>query len=168
MTYHYDTATDNSCDTTLVIPDPDAVWPTWEEFKAEWVAALRSGEYKQATGALVRTLATEDSSAPWKVHGYCCLGVAAEICALKGLIGKTICREDGSIYYISDPARFSRFREESVLPMAIVDQYKDHLAVNYATGSQQDPAVNNERLSWHNDTGGRDFNQIADMIEQSL
>ena len=41
------------------------------EFKAKWLAALRSGEYKQIEGAL--RLVEYD-----KV-GYCCLGVACEI-----------------------------------------------------------------------------------------
>lgn len=38
------------------------------KLKAEWVEALRSGEYKQGSGALL----SQDG-------GYCCLGVLAEI-----------------------------------------------------------------------------------------
>lgn len=38
------------------------------EIKAKWVAALRSGEYQQCTGALTNG-----------VGGYCCLGVLREI-----------------------------------------------------------------------------------------
>lgn len=47
---------------------------TPEEARAEWVAALRSGEYNQATGQL----ATET--------GYCCLGVACEVAKMHGVI----------------------------------------------------------------------------------
>ncbi len=39
-------------------------------FKAEWIAALRSGKYKQARGKLK------------KDGGYCCLGVYCEIAGL--------------------------------------------------------------------------------------
>jgi hypothetical protein len=40
------------------------------EFKAKWVAALRSGEYKQINGELK----TE--------KGHCCLGVARDACGV--------------------------------------------------------------------------------------
>lgn len=40
------------------------------QFKADWIAALRSGRYPQTTGRL------KDA------FGYCCLGVA---CALRGV-----------------------------------------------------------------------------------
>lgn len=39
-----------------------------QEFKEKWIAALRSGEYKQDKGALQTN------------NGYCCLGVAAHLC----------------------------------------------------------------------------------------
>lgn len=41
------------------------------EFKAKWVAALRSGEYKQCRGEL------------FNGKGYCCLGVACVITKTK-------------------------------------------------------------------------------------
>lgn len=37
------------------------------EFKAKWIAALRSGEYQQCHGTMFKE----------KTGGYCCLGVAA-------------------------------------------------------------------------------------------
>lgn len=40
------------------------------EFKAKWVAALRSGDYKQAQGRL------------YTGEGYCCLGVAGHVCGI--------------------------------------------------------------------------------------
>lgn len=39
------------------------------ELKAKWVAALRSGEYEQTTG----TLRDVDG------HGFCCVGVLADV-----------------------------------------------------------------------------------------
>lgn len=68
------------------------------EVKQKWVAALRSGEYKQAR----KQLRSDDSS------GYCCLGVLCELFRLEtgrgqwGLnfsgqmsFGDEICREAG-------------------------------------------------------------------------
>ena len=40
------------------------------EFKAKWVTALRSGEYKQGRGLL------------YTGEAYCCLGVAGRICGI--------------------------------------------------------------------------------------
>lgn len=42
------------------------------EFKAKWVAALRSGEYKQGVGLLFNL--EKDS--------YCCLGVISKVCGV--------------------------------------------------------------------------------------
>lgn len=38
-----------------------------KEYKDPWVAALRSGKYKQTTGRLV------------DMHGHCCLGVLCDV-----------------------------------------------------------------------------------------
>ena len=46
------------------------------ELKAKWVAALRSGDYKQGTEFLKAGSATEISNGQ---HEYCCLGVLCEI-----------------------------------------------------------------------------------------
>lgn len=46
-----------------------------KEFKEKWIAALRSGEYKQAYGTLVSG------------DGYCCLGVA---CLLSGYVNNDL------------------------------------------------------------------------------
>lgn len=43
-----------------------------KELKAKWVAALRSGEYKQGRGALCNTDCNGNKS-------YCCLGVLADV-----------------------------------------------------------------------------------------
>lgn len=43
-----------------------------KKLKAEWVAALRSGKYKQAKGKLLNP----------KTGGMCCLGVLCHICGV--------------------------------------------------------------------------------------
>ena len=52
------------------------------ELKEKWLAALRSGEYKQCTRALVGT-ADDDSGV-----GYCCLGVLAKVAGLNVISGE--------------------------------------------------------------------------------
>lgn len=51
-----------------------------KDFAEKWVSELRSGKYNQAKGKLVKI----DESGK---NGYCCLGVAANMC---GLSNKTI------------------------------------------------------------------------------
>jgi len=41
-----------------------------KEFATKWLAALRSGEYKQGRGRLVGE------------NGYCCIGVGGKVCGL--------------------------------------------------------------------------------------
>ncbi len=45
-------------------------------FKAKWIAALRSGKYKQGTGYLCEEIKPG-------VYKYCCLGVAEIVCGNK-------------------------------------------------------------------------------------
>lgn len=47
------------------------------EFKKEWIAALRSREYKQGTDNLLIINATTEDA-------YCCLGVACKIAGVSG------------------------------------------------------------------------------------
>jgi hypothetical protein len=50
-------------------------------FKNKWIKALRSGQYKQVSGFLKKRNEYELSSP----FSYCCLGVAGELCGVKGL-----------------------------------------------------------------------------------
>lgn len=56
-----------------------------EEARAEWLAALRSGKYRQATGALKNA----------DTKGYCCLGVA---CVVQG-IPAVISKDDNYVFF---------------------------------------------------------------------
>lgn len=42
------------------------------EFKVKWLAALRSGEYKQGTGKMFDP----------RTNSYCCLGLAGHVCGI--------------------------------------------------------------------------------------
>ena len=56
------------------LPDaPDDGWAKLDpDFKAKWVAALRSGKYRQVAGTLRATN-------PSGKHSFCCLGVACNL-----------------------------------------------------------------------------------------
>lgn len=118
--------------------------------KRKWVAALRSGEYKQ-TGGRLR-----------KGDCYCCLGV------LTDLYDKDIqndhhewYEEDGQYGYASDGGIV-----EATLPESVM---------KWADLKECNPTVKEERmgkpltsLAYLNDNEGLDFNQLADIIEAQL
>jgi len=120
--------------------------------KARWVAALRSGEYKQIEGSLK------------KDGGFCCLGVLCDLYA----------RERGINEWA--PSRFWRDADE--LPN---DEVCDWAGFPYTDededgrmlrcSSDYDPEVfishTARGLSGHNDAG-RTFAEIADAIESQL
>ncbi len=54
------------------------------KIKQEWIDALRSGEYPQTKGRLVRTQQDTDVYPP----GYCCLGVLSEILVRHGVLSR--------------------------------------------------------------------------------
>lgn len=61
-----------------------------EELKARWVAALRSGKYRQGRGSLVSASVLGQLS-------YCCLGVACEIFHKELDVRKRY--KDGEVYF---------------------------------------------------------------------
>jgi len=111
------------------------------EIKAQWVAALRSGEYEQSHLAL----RSKDSSGE---VSYCCLGV---LCEISGL-GEW---EEGG-YRLS-----GGYTNSSFLPSRVQE---------WANITSDDPAVGGEGvdcLSYKNDNGAT-FAEIADLIEQNF
>lgn len=113
-----------------------------QEIKKEWVAALRSGEYKQAKGQLK------------KDSGFCCLGVLCDIASKHG-VGKW-----GKEAYESDDDGY--WWGASVLPEEVA---------KFAGLDNRDPGVTihgkKDILSNHNDEGRR-FKTIAKAIEEQL
>jgi len=60
---------------------------TPEQARAEWAAALRSGEYKQGTGLLHKImLIFEPEGDTREEEQHCCLGVACDIAVKHGVI----------------------------------------------------------------------------------
>lgn len=110
----------------------------------ELVAALRSGEYTQAKGALRKV-----EGCGW---GYCCLGVLCDLAAKKGL-GKWK-GDTGESIFIPNGG----FGDRAVLPKSIV-QWS---GAKSAMGSSDNKP--GSALTQLNDSG-KTFTEIADAIE---
>lgn len=115
------------------------------EVKARWVAALRSGEYRQAQSAL----RTKD--------GHCCLGVLCD------LFSKADGRRGWRTRDLSDAVNTSGvFDGDPGMPGAVVTVWAelDPEKKVWIGGKRQE-------LYNHNDAGAT-FAQIADAIEEQL
>lgn len=125
-----------------------------EDIKAEWVAALRSGNYLQGSGALGADYVT-DTTPKTKLH--CCLGVLCEIGVKRGVI------ESRPTY--GYPGYYSyRF----IHPLAT-----DHEWVDVMPSSEIDKWAGvapgaSAALVRMNDSENRSFDEIADWIEVHL
>lgn len=117
-----------------------------EKLKAQWIAALRSGNYTQGQGQLRRT--------EWGDATYCCLGVLCDI-SDKGMWGNNTYYHNGSYSSVGIPASLVKhtinvitpYDEPSEGPLPFTDRNGGRL-----------------QLSTLNDTG-MSFDQIADVIE---
>lgn len=125
-----------------------------KEIKEKWVAALRSGEYKQGTGCLHDT---NDS--------YCCLGVLCDL-ASKEKVGKWERSHKDTYKYkfVCDDHDYC----DGILPEGVSD---------WAGLMTHNPSINGALLSNYND--GKiglvhiedrifNFNEIAELIEKNL
>lgn len=111
--------------------------------RALWVAALRSGKYKQARHRLCRDSDGEKA--------FCCLGVACEVAIENGVqVRKALDERKGMMAYNG---------EATTLPTVV----RDWLGLTHVCGCivGDDPNY----LTAANDAYGWDFNKIADAIE---
>lgn len=117
------------------------------EFKAAWIANLRSGQYKQGNGALASTEYTEKDE-PYIT--YCCLGIA---CITKGIDSESI--KDSS--FITD--------EDNHILQLLPEDFPQQIV-----GDSDNSLVS--KLSSMNDGSSTvvplTFPQIADWIEENL
>ena len=131
-----------------------------EEIKARWLAALRSGKYKQGRGRLARKSdAGEDQ--------FCCLGVLCELAVEDGVIDRIQGEEVESIRYGKKDERW--LQETSYPPAAVL---------SWAGLDSRNPVVGEGGLSLSHYNDGfamartdirpRSFNEIADLIERDL
>jgi hypothetical protein len=139
--------------------------------KAQWVAALRSGDYTQGQGSLK----TRDGS-------YCCLGVLCAI-APDEVATETFDYNGGVIFRSPFPGDTQAVESESGLPTVAVRAWAKLEGTNplVATGGAQngdtahrfDPEIGyvaqeGQLLAHLNDGAGFSFNQIADLIDYFL
>jgi hypothetical protein len=117
------------------------------EIRAQWAAALRSGDYQQTSGLLHRTIATSAG----KPAGYCCLGVLCDLAEKAGVVTSRIV-DSGVVSYGGTGATGS----ETSLPAAVQA---------WAGLTHGDPRVRGNDLSIWNDSHRKTFAEIADLIE---
>lgn len=129
------------------------------EIKAQWIAALRSGEYTQTKGYLHRTEADGDTPA-----GYCCLGVLCDIAEKAEVVTGEII-DSG---YHGAPKRLRYYDGDAqTLPGNVVEwsgMRNENPAVNVHTNVR----VTFETLAALNDAHDYTFAQLADLIEAQL
>lgn len=118
------------------------------ERKAEWTAALRSGEYKQTNGFLHRR------------GGFCCLGVACDLWNKETGKGEWKPFSDCRDFVIQDE-RYALEDRYSAFPPNEVTNW---LGVPYTEGYRPPSFLT---LANMNDSG-KTFLEIADWIEENL
>ncbi len=112
------------------------------EIKARWVAALRSGEYKQGQ----KMLKNLDGS-------FCCLGVLCELHA----------KETGTEWELGDSGNPCYLEHTALVPQEV----KEWAGLDYCAGGNVQIGLQRDYLPAQNDIG-KTFEQIADAIEGQL
>lgn len=123
------------------------------EIKAQWVQALRSGEYQQGRGRLVRQ--GYDNS--WRE--YCCLGVLCELAIKEGVVEQDVNPVLGIVGYRAPGSSIS------------VSTYLPETVRQWAEIEASDPVAGTYTLSdWNDGTHAAvaDFDEIANLIEDHL
>lgn len=128
-----------------------------------WVAALRSGEYKQGKGTLAHRSPGSGDSSPVQ---YCCLGVACELAKAAGVVRSEKMPYGDTVYVsVKNPGDTGA----DVLPLDVarwlgISTEDDPYAHNpYFTDGKD----NTFTASYWNDEMEYDFDGIADLIENT-
>ena len=119
------------------------------DIKKLWIAALRSGKYKQGRGRL------RDG------NKFCCLGVLCDLAHKAKVFKKergSLITLDGEAYYLPASVMvWVGFRSEQTTGPYVKIKYAPPHEMRTVCAS----------LTWHNDNGAT-FPQIADAIEAQL
>lgn len=125
--------------------------------KDKWLAALRSGEYKQGMKCLMR-------ESPEGERSYCCLGVLCDVSDTGEWEQRTVGGEVQEQFYW-------RSMDNQGLPKINTADVPNHLARPWGllellkTGSLSDKQT---KLMEMNDSGRCSFDKIADWIEENI
>jgi len=129
--------------------------------KKKWLEALRSGEYKQGK----RTLRRREPNGEWS---FCCLGVLCDLAVKEGVIDEPILAGNRTEYgswqtYPND------WGSTGSLPGKVVDwAFTKKEVQREGRVELSDPRPDGIHLSHWNDQRGKNFNEIADLIEVHL
>lgn len=119
-----------------------------KEIKQQWVAALRSGDYRQGTGTLKN-----------RRGEFCCLGVLCDLAEKAGVVTW----KDNAMYHGYASPSFGHLAINSTLPLEVKI---------WADLNTRNPSVvydsEYEALSSLNDVLKLSLNKIADVIEKQL
>lgn len=135
-----------------------------EDIKAEWVAALRSGQYSQTCSYLSVVGQKEADYIP---SGYCCLGVLCELAVQHGVIPPPHTQTDDNLATVRVYGEYDD-KATALLPMAVV---------RWAGLADIDPPIlyaprdgspRVRQAAALNDDLGMSFTEIADAIEQEV
>lgn len=137
-----DTSLDN-----LLLPDERGIQKMDPRVKKLWVEALRSRKYNQALGSL--------KISRGKCDAHCCLGVLCELHSRE--TGTLWEKQVGTVYYLG---------EGTVLPDAVA------LWAGIRSWNNDVPIIQEDEnfvtATMLNDSRNKNFDQIADLIEQYL
>lgn len=89
------------------------------KFKAMWVAALRSGEYKQGRKEMIVTRLHAKTKKPLK-PGYCCLGVGCSILGVSDKRMKNVC-EPRDLYSTRGIPKLLLYNDEVVDKLIVMN-----------------------------------------------
>jgi hypothetical protein len=123
------------------------------EVRDLWVAALRSGRYKQTSSKLTRL---DEDGQP---RACCCLGVLCEVALEAGVELDLFRSEYGTRYYD---------REDNFLPTRLLEWAGLGAVDPEVTRTRVDGTEVTSSLSFLNDEVRLSFEQIAELVEAQL
>lgn len=134
------------------------------EYKAPWLAALRSKQYEQGMGHMRKRAESEDKTKG--KFAYCCLGVLREVVC-------DITKKDRQYYLHRDGEELPNFR----LIQEVFEPDPKLTPENYALGHIKDAEIWGVRLHsgslrdislYDLNDSSVSFEEIADLIEEQL
>lgn len=129
------------------------------DVKAAWVKALESGEYAQ--GKKVLHNETDDT--------YCCLGVLCDLAVRSGEVEVEATRSYRCSVYRDEDGRSVEIDSTMYndayfgsLPKVVMDW----AGLDHDLGRYVDSEGSDTTLAWQNDTEGKNFDEIAQIIKE--
>ena len=133
------------------------MYSDWNEFKAAWTTALRSGQYEQDAGRLCTN------------KGFCCLGVAFDLLT-KAQPEKYVWRDagfGGRFKYAQDGSDSLHY-DSAVLTSMGHSSLPDWLVEKLTIPTKESGLRKPERALIDRNDAGWTFAQIADYIDEAL